>query len=154
MEKVGQREENWGSFLQSLPPNDYRYCVFDIEYKTNDGMNCSKIFFCNWLAEGTPIKRKMLFATAKEAFKAYLDLNGKEICINSVDDVPALSRSSPRRPSSRSSPSELDRLQSIPSILHPLIQPLIFLIITPLHSARPSIPLPPLLPSHQFKAWL
>jgi hypothetical protein len=29
----------------------------------------------------------MLYATGKEAFKTYLDMNGKEITINSVDDV-------------------------------------------------------------------
>jgi hypothetical protein len=29
----------------------------------------------------------MLYATGKEAFKNYLDTNGKEIVISSVDDV-------------------------------------------------------------------
>jgi cofilin len=60
-----------------LPPTEYRFGVYDIEFKTNDGINSSKIFFTAWLPEGTKIKIKMLYATGKESFKSYLDLNTK-----------------------------------------------------------------------------
>lgn len=62
-------------------------CVFDLEYTNNDGMNCSKLFFCYWLPDGTPIKAKLLYATFKENFKTHLDVGGKEIILNSADDV-------------------------------------------------------------------
>jgi hypothetical protein len=39
--------------------------VFDIDFKTNDGINASKIFFFNWIPDSSKIKVKMLYATAK-----------------------------------------------------------------------------------------
>jgi len=50
-------------------------------------MNVSKIFFCNWSPDAAPLKQRMLYATGKENFKTLLDLNGKEITLNSADDV-------------------------------------------------------------------
>jgi hypothetical protein len=50
-------------------------------------MKISKIFFFNWNADGAPLKRKLLYASAKEAFRTLLDLNGKDITVTSVDDV-------------------------------------------------------------------
>jgi len=50
-------------------------------------MNISKIFFCNWNPDAAPIKQRLLYATAKENFRGYLDLNGKEITLSSKDDV-------------------------------------------------------------------
>ncbi len=46
-------------------------------------MNVSKIFFCSWSPDATPIKARMLYATGKEGFKGYLNLNNKEITLNS-----------------------------------------------------------------------
>ena len=48
-----------------MPAKEPRMCVFDLEYTSNDGMNCSKLFFAYWLPEGTPIKQKMTYATFK-----------------------------------------------------------------------------------------
>lgn len=72
--------------LKALNPAEPRFAVFDLEFKTNDGINSSRLFFLTWLPEAK-IKHKMLYAAGKEAFKGYLDLNGKEILLNSVDDV-------------------------------------------------------------------
>jgi len=51
-------------------------------------MNVSKLFFCNWAPDAAPIKLRMLYATAKENFRTYLDLLGKEVTLCSKDDVP------------------------------------------------------------------
>jgi cofilin len=59
--------------------------VYDIEFKTNDGINASKLFFLSWLPESAKIKIKMLYASGKESLKNYLDLNGKEISVSTVD---------------------------------------------------------------------
>lgn len=59
--------------------------MYDVEFKTNDGINASKLFFLTWLPDGAKIKIKMLYASAKESVKQYLDLNGKEINVSSVD---------------------------------------------------------------------
>jgi cofilin len=74
---VGAREQNWATFLSSLPKQEPRMCVFDLEFTSNDGMNCSRLFFCYWLPDGTPLKLKLTYATFKESFKTKLDIGGK-----------------------------------------------------------------------------
>lgn len=87
IEALGDREGNWKKFMETLPPKEPRMCVFDLEYTNNDGMHCSKLFFCYWLPDGTPLKLKLTYASFKENFKTYLDVGGKEIVLNSADDV-------------------------------------------------------------------
>ena len=89
LERAGKKEETWTDFIFSLPANEFRYTVFDISFTNHDGMNISKIFFCNWNPDSAPLKTRLLYATAKENFRVYLDLNGKEITLNSPDDVPS-----------------------------------------------------------------
>jgi hypothetical protein len=50
-------------------------------------MNIAKLFFCNWNPDIAPLKIRVAYATAKENFRSHLDLNGKEITLNSADDV-------------------------------------------------------------------
>jgi len=50
-------------------------------------MNISKIIFINWSPDNAPIKGRVLYATAKESFKKYLDLNTKDFTVGSKGDV-------------------------------------------------------------------
>lgn len=77
IDAIGPREQKWGDFVAALPNKDPRMCVFDLEYTSHDGMNCSKLFFCYWLPDGTPLKLKLPYATFKESFKTKLDIGGK-----------------------------------------------------------------------------
>lgn len=95
VEGLGDREWNWAKFIETLPPKEPRMCVFDLEYTSTDGMNCSKLFFCYWLPDGTPLKQKLTYATFKENFKTFLDVGGREIVLNSADDVLFLPPSTP-----------------------------------------------------------
>lgn len=115
---MGKRAESWHDFLAALPPKDFRFCVFDLTFTNHDNMNISKIFFCNWSPDAAPLKTRMLYATAKENFRSALDLNGKEITVNSIDDVPSPPRRSTRPTSSRSSTSDPD-CHSISTDTHP-----------------------------------
>jgi cofilin len=83
VEKVGPKEETWDSFLTALPNNEYRFCVFDFEFTNNDHMLISKLVFINWDPDNTPLKAKVLYATAKENFKKYLDMHTKDYTISS-----------------------------------------------------------------------
>jgi hypothetical protein len=49
-------------------------------------MSISKIIFVNWSSDNAPIKGRVLYATAKESFKKYLDLNGKDYTLGSKSD--------------------------------------------------------------------
>lgn len=50
-------------------------------------MNISKLLFVNWSPDDTPLKARMIYATAKEGFREYLDAQGKEVTLNSKKDV-------------------------------------------------------------------
>jgi hypothetical protein len=45
------------------------------------------MIFVNWSPDNAPIKGRVLYATAKESFKKYLDLNTKDITVCSKGDV-------------------------------------------------------------------
>ena len=77
IDAIGPREQKWGDFVNALPKLEPRMCVFDIEYTSKDNMNCSKLFFCYWLPDGTPLKLKLTYATFKESFKTKIDVGGK-----------------------------------------------------------------------------
>lgn len=102
IETTGDKEQNWGSFIASLPKAEPRLCVFDLEYTSHDGMKCSKLFFFYWLPDGTPLKMKFPYATMKESFKTKIDLLGKEIVATTPDDVPQIISSTLRPNLSRS----------------------------------------------------
>lgn len=45
------------------------------------------MIFVNWSPDQAPIKGRVLYATAKESFKKYLDLNTKDFTLSSKGDV-------------------------------------------------------------------
>lgn len=108
IETVGERELDWTAFLACLPAEDYRYAVFDLEFTTGDGLHHKKPFFCFWAPDAAPLKNRMLYATAKENFKAELDTLGKDITLCSKDEVPLPLPSSTSSSSARSSTSDSD----------------------------------------------
>ena len=73
--------------MGALPDKDYRFAVFDFEFTNGDGMHVSKLIFVNWCADGSPMKTKILYATAKEAFKKYLDTLGKDYTMSPKGNV-------------------------------------------------------------------
>ena len=77
IEAKGEKEENWAKFISVLPPAEPRMCIYDLEYTSHDGMNCSRLFFFYWLPDGTPLKMKLPYASFKESFKAKIDVLGK-----------------------------------------------------------------------------
>jgi hypothetical protein len=109
-------------FLHSLPKDECRFAAYDLEFKTNDGINSSKLFFLSWLPDNAKIKMKTLYAAAKESVKQYLELNAKEITCTAIDDVNSLLFSTLRKALSSSSIND-------PLDLHILSDP------------KPSIPL-------------
>lgn len=50
-------------------------------------MSVSKLVFISWNPDTSPLKGRVLYATGKESFKKYLDLNAKDFTISSTSDV-------------------------------------------------------------------
>jgi len=84
---LGEKEADWDQFIQELPDNEYRFCVFDFEFTNNDNMLVSKLIFVIWASDTAPIKNRVLYATAKENFRKYLDLNTKDFTLGCKSDV-------------------------------------------------------------------
>ncbi len=69
-------------------------------------MEISKLIFVNWSPSEAPIKNRVLYATAKESFKKYLDMNTKDYTLDNKNDVLIRVLSCLRKSSGRSSGSD------------------------------------------------
>ena len=61
--------------------------MFDYEFNHADGRHISKLIFVNWNPDVSPLKGRVLYATGKESFKKYLELNTKDYVMCSKEDV-------------------------------------------------------------------
>ena len=61
--------------------------MFDFEFKNADNMAISKMIFISWNPDSSPLKKRVVYATKKENFKKYLDLNTKDYTLTSKADV-------------------------------------------------------------------
>ncbi|KAJ3021976.1 cofilin [Thoreauomyces humboldtii] len=73
-------------FVSSLPTNDCRYCVYDFEFGTGDGVR-NKILFFTWSPDTSKIKQKMLYAASKDALRKKLDGVFTEIQCTDLSEV-------------------------------------------------------------------
>lgn len=48
VETVGEPNDSYEDFTNSLPANECRYTVFDFNFTTNENCQKSKIFFIAW----------------------------------------------------------------------------------------------------------
>jgi len=65
----------------------FRYGVYELEYKTDDGRNESKIVFVLYAPDVVDSKFKFLYATTKEVMRKCCTPNNKELQINDWADL-------------------------------------------------------------------
>lgn len=85
IEKSGERGETYDDFKASLPENEPRYGLIDLEFETNDGRPTSKLVFISWNPDTAGVRDKMIYSSSKESIKNVL--NGVGIHINSTDQA-------------------------------------------------------------------
>ncbi|XP_060201007.1 actin-depolymerizing factor 7-like isoform X1 [Lycium barbarum] len=73
VEKLGSPEESYDDFTNSLPADECRYAVFDLDFITTENCQKSKIFFIAWSPETSKVRMKMVYASSKDRFKRELD---------------------------------------------------------------------------------
>jgi cofilin len=83
IEKKGERSKTFDDFCADLPENEPRYGLVDVEFKTTDDRDTSKLVLITWNPDTAKIKPKMLYSGSKEAIKTAL--NGVGIHINATD---------------------------------------------------------------------
>mmetsp|Transcript_8817 Transcript_8817/g.9336 ORF Transcript_8817/g.9336 Transcript_8817/m.9336 type:complete len:139 (-) Transcript_8817:107-523(-) len=58
---------NFDDFLSSLPPDDCRYAVYDMDFTTTDGRPGNKLVMVAWAPDSAKVKSKMVYAGSKDA---------------------------------------------------------------------------------------
>ncbi|KAG7564634.1 Actin-depolymerizing factor homology domain [Arabidopsis suecica] len=69
VEKLGEREQSYEDYVNSLPADECRYAIFDIEFVPGE----RKICFIAWSPETARMRNKMIYASSKDKFKRELD---------------------------------------------------------------------------------
>ena len=72
-------QDSYQDFVNSLPPNDCRYAVYDFAFKAEDGGDRNKILFVLWCPDSAKIKAKMIYTSTKDSIRKKLVGIGTEI---------------------------------------------------------------------------
>ncbi|KAI9202759.1 uncharacterized protein BJ171DRAFT_166760 [Polychytrium aggregatum] len=80
-------QANYEDFVNSLPPNECRYVVYDFQYETSGEGTRNKILFYVWSPDSAKIKPKMLYASSKDALRKKLDGIYTEIQCTDLSEV-------------------------------------------------------------------
>ncbi|XP_031278609.1 actin-depolymerizing factor [Pistacia vera] len=83
VEKLGEPNESYEHFTDSLPANECRYAVYDFDFTTEENVQKSKIFFIAWAPDTSRIRSKMLYASSKDRFRRELD--GVQVELQATD---------------------------------------------------------------------
>jgi len=86
VETTAPKTATYQDFVNALPKDDCRYAVFDFEYQQEGGLR-NKILFVVWAPESSKLKRKMLIAASKDAFRKKLVGIGTEIQATDVAEI-------------------------------------------------------------------
>ena len=86
LEATGEKGASYEDFTGKLPADDCRYAVFDFEYEQDGGLR-NKLLFVVWAPDTAKLKRKMLIASSKDAFRKQLVGIGAEIQATDKSEV-------------------------------------------------------------------
>jgi cofilin len=87
LETIGDSSKSYDDFVKSLPSNDCRYAVVNIDFELEDGGKREKLLFVNWAPNGAKLKPKTVYASTKDDFKKQLVGVAIEMQANGSDDI-------------------------------------------------------------------
>uniref|UniRef100_J3N469 ADF-H domain-containing protein n=1 Tax=Oryza brachyantha TaxID=4533 RepID=J3N469_ORYBR len=87
VEKTGAPGESYADFTASLPADDCRYAVYDLDFVSDDNCRKSKIFFISWSPSVSGIRAKTIYAVSRNQFRHELDGVHFEIQATDPDDM-------------------------------------------------------------------
>ncbi|KAJ3273975.1 cofilin [Terramyces sp. JEL0728] len=79
--------EIYESFKSSIPKDEARYGVFDLEYDLGQNGVRSKLIFIVWNPSEGRIRSKMIYASSKKALRDRLDGIHQEVQCNDLDEL-------------------------------------------------------------------
>ncbi|CAH1785131.1 unnamed protein product [Owenia fusiformis] len=65
--KKGEEGTSYEEFVADLPQDDCRYAVYDLGYTLKDGREQEKLVFIAWCPDTAHVKKKMIYASSKDA---------------------------------------------------------------------------------------
>ncbi|KAG6781052.1 hypothetical protein POTOM_013933 [Populus tomentosa] len=83
VETLGEPQQSYDDFTDSLPIDECRYAVYDFDFTTDENVQKSKIFFVAWSPDASKIRSKMLYASSKDRFRRELD--GVQVELQATD---------------------------------------------------------------------
>ena len=83
IDSFGERDATYDQMVDSLPADECRYCLIDMEFETSDGRPTSKLVFVSWCPDTASVRNKMLYSGSKDALKSALV--GVSVHINATD---------------------------------------------------------------------
>nr|AGM32390.1 cofilin/tropomyosin-type actin-binding protein [Coptotermes formosanus] len=87
VEKKGEKDASYSSFLDELPPKDVRYAIYDYDFPMEDGTVRNKIVFVIWAPDVAPARRKMIITGSKVSLKNALPGVSVELQANDDADI-------------------------------------------------------------------
>merc|ERR1711879_141743 len=88
IDQKGDLAQSFEDFKKVLPEDEPRYGLVDIKYTTDDGRAQEKLTFVMWSPDDkTTVKKKMLYASSKEAIKKKMTGVMKELQANDMGDM-------------------------------------------------------------------
>ncbi|KAM0853119.1 hypothetical protein ACQ4PT_051301 [Festuca glaucescens] len=73
VERLGETSHGYEEFTNSLPADECRYAVYDLDFVTDENCQKSKIFFFSWSPDTARTRSKMLYASSKDRFRREMD---------------------------------------------------------------------------------
>ncbi|KAK8685047.1 hypothetical protein V6N13_041058 [Hibiscus sabdariffa] len=83
VDKLGEPNDKYEDLIASLPANECRYAVFDLDFTTTENCQKSKIVFIAWAPDIARVRSKMVYASSKDRFRKELD--GVQVELQATD---------------------------------------------------------------------
>ena len=87
MEAFGPSSSTYEEFVATMPPDACRYGVFDYAYTNTNHATLNKLVFFNWAPDSASTRTKMMYASTKDFFKAFLDGIGAEVQASEASEL-------------------------------------------------------------------
>lgn len=87
IEKKGPKTESHADFMAQLPKDDCRYAFVDYTFQGQETGGKDLLLFVVWCPDTAKIKKKMLYASSKDAVKSKCHGFQAEIQANDFDEI-------------------------------------------------------------------
>jgi len=89
VEHVGPAHAPYAQLVSLLPPNEPRFCVYDYDFRNDEGHQRNKLLFIFWTPDTVGSRMKMVYATGVKGLVRRLQGIQKEVQATDLSEVQA-----------------------------------------------------------------